>query len=225
LAHCAFASGFSQNTPHVLISDIKYYNAFDNRDQRKEGTYAKVLVNPATGQSFEFDLPRYRKYIDVSNPSASASSRNIDRTILRYADVLLVKAEAINEYNNGPTPEAYEAINQVRRRAFKQPLTEPSSDDVTPGLDYAGFKKVIQQERVFELTYEQSHWLDLIRWRIYVKTLKDSGVSDKKSVSLKHYRFPLPQSQRNINPELWQNWGYEGYDESKTGANPYAGFE
>jgi hypothetical protein len=227
LAHCAFATGFSQNTPHVLISDIKYYNAFDNRDQRKEGTYAKILVNPATGEPFEFNLPRYRKYIDVSNPSASASSRNIDRTILRYADVLLVKAEAINEYNNAPTSEAYEAINQVRRRAFKHfPLTEPSSDDVTSGLDYAGFKQVIQQERVFELTYEQSHWLDLIRWRIYVKTLKDSGISDKQSVSLKHYRFPLPQSQRNINPEgLWQNWGYEGYDESKTGANPYAGFE
>ncbi|OAV76014.1 SusD family protein [Bacteroidales bacterium Barb7] len=230
LVHCAFSSGFSNSTPHVLISDIKFYNDFDNRDQRKEGTYAKSLYNPAGDSIFTFNLPRYRKYIDVTNALGSASNRNIDRTILRYADVLLIKAEALNEYNGNPTAEAYEALNQVRRRAFKHfPLTEPSADDATPNLDYEGFKKVIQKERVFELTYEQSHWLDLVRWRIFVKTLKDSGVDpafNKQKVELKNYRFPIPHSQRDINPAgLWQNWGYDGYEEAKTGANPYAGFE
>lgn len=230
LAHCAFASGFSNSTPHVVISDIKFYDAFDDRDQRKKGTYAKELYNPAGDSIFTFILPRYRKYIDISDPLGSASNRNIDRTILRYAEVLLLKAEAINEYSNGPTSEAYEAINQVRRRAFRHfPITDPSTDDVPAGLGYAGFKKTIQEERVYELTYEQNHWLDLIRWRIYVKTLKESGVNvvyKKQNVELKNYRFPIPQSQRNINPTgLWQNWGYDGYDEVKTGGNPYAGFE
>jgi hypothetical protein len=229
LAHCAFATGFNDRTPHVVVSDIKFYDAFDDRDQRKEGTYAKTLINPTNGNPFTFTLPRYRKYIDINNPSGSASARNIDRTILRYADVLLLKAESINEFNNGPTAEAYEAINAVRRRAFRHPLTAPSPDDLPSGLSYAGFKKAIQEERVFELTYEQTHWLDLVRWRIYVKTLKESGVDPfykKQNVSLKHYRFPIPQGQRNINPEgLWQNYGYDGYDEAKTGANPYAGFE
>jgi hypothetical protein len=230
LAHCAFASGFSNTTPHVLISHIKFYNAFDDRDQRKEGTYAKELYNPATSSVFIFELPRYRKYIDVTDPLGSASNRNIDRSILRYAEVLLLKAEAINEYNNGPTTEAYEAINQVRRRAFSHfPVTEPSEDDLPSNLSYDDFKKKIQEERVFELTYEQNHWLDLVRWKIYVKTLKESGVDavyKKQNVELKNYRFPIPQSQRNINPEgLWQNWGYDGYDEAKTGSSPYAGFE
>ncbi len=230
LAHCAFASGFSNTLPHVVISDIKYYDAFDDRDQRKKGTYAKELYNPAGDSIFTFILPRYRKYIDVTNPLASASNRNIDRTILRYAEVLLLKAEATNEYNDGPTSEAYDAINQVRRRAFSHfPITDPSSDDLLEGLDYESFKEKIQEERVFELTYEQNHWLDLVRWRIYVKTLKESGVNavyKKQNVELKNYRFPIPQSQRNINPVgLWQNWGYDGYDEAKTGANPYAGFE
>ncbi len=230
LCHCAFSSGFSNTTPHVLISDIKFYNAFDDRDQRKEGTYAKVLFNPSTGSDFTFTLPRYRKYIDITDPLGSASNRNINRSILRYADVLLIKAEAINELNNKPTEEAYDAINQVRRRAFKHfPLTEVSSDDLPAGLDYNGFKTAIQEERMFELTYEQSHWLDLVRWRILVKTLKESGVDEsfkKQTVELKNYRFPIPQSQRNINPDgLWQNWGYDGYDGAKTGANPYAGFE
>ncbi|BES61664.1 RagB/SusD family nutrient uptake outer membrane protein [Dysgonomonas capnocytophagoides] len=229
LAHCAFSSGFSNSTPHVLISDNKYYDAFDDRDQRKAGTYAKELLNPATNLVFTFTRPRFRKYIDISDPLGSASNRNIDRSILRYADILLVKAEAINELNNAPTQDAYEAINEVRRRAFRHfPVTEASTDDLPANLDYSGFKKAIQQERMFELTYEQSHWLDLVRWRIYVKTLKESGLDEsykKQSVSLKNYRFPIPQSQRNINPYgLWQNWGYDGYDESKTGANPYNGF-
>lgn len=230
LAHCAFSSGFSNSTPHVLISDIKFYNAFDDQDQRKTGTYAKELYNPATNTIFTFTLPRYRKYIDTSDPLGSASNRNINRSILRYAEVLLIKAEAINEYNNGPSSEAYEAINQVRRRAFRHfPITQTSSDDLPSGLNYDGFKKAIQAERVFELTYEQNHWLDLVRWKIFVKTLKESGVDEafkKQTVELKNYRFPIPQSQRNINPEgLWQNWGYDGYEESKTGANPYASFQ
>ncbi|MFV0311396.1 MAG: RagB/SusD family nutrient uptake outer membrane protein, partial [Dysgonomonas sp.] len=230
LAHCAFSSGFSNSTPHVLISDNKYYDAFDDRDQRKSGTYAKELYNPSTNSVFTFTRPRYRKYIDANDPLGSASNRNINRSIIRYADILLVKAEAINELNNGPTTDAYDAINQVRRRAFEHfPLNQTSPDDLPAGLDYNGFRKAVQQERMFELTYEQSHWLDLVRWRIYVKTLKESGLDEsykKSSVSLKNYRFPIPQSQRNINPEgLWQNWGYDGYNESKTGANPYAGFE
>lgn len=227
LAHCAFSSGFTNALlPHMIISDIKYYDTFDNRDQRKNATYAKTMFNPTTGEDFEFDLPRYRKYIDATDPDGSASNRNIDRTIIRYGEVFLLRAEALNELNNGPTPEAYDDINIIRRRAFRQPLNESSPDDIPAGLDYEGFKQKIQEERLYELTYEQNRRLDLIRWRIYVKTLKESGVSAKKNVSLKNYRFPIPAAQRNINPEgLWQNWGYDGYDESKTGANPYATFE
>lgn len=230
LAHCAFSSGFSNSIPHVIVSDNKYYEAFDDRDQRKAGTYAKELYNPTTNSVFTFTRPRFRKYIDTSDPLGSASNRNINRTILRYADVLLVKAEAINELKDGPTTDAYEAINQVRRRAFKHfPITQVSVDDLPAGLNYADFKEAIQEERMFELTYEQSHWLDLVRWRIYVKTLKESGLDEsykKQTVSLKNYRFPIPQSQRNINPDgLWQNWGYDGYNEVHTGANPYNGFQ
>ncbi|GHU76036.1 membrane protein [Bacteroidia bacterium] len=228
LVHCSFSSGFSQSLPHVAPSSSKFYEEFDNDDQRKEGTYVKVLYNPATGEDYTFDLPRYRKYIDITDASRSASNRNIDRTVIRYAEVLLIKAEALNELNNAPNAEAYDAINQVRRRAFKHfPVTAgPTAHDIIPGLNYEDFKKALQQERVFELTYEQTRRLDLVRWRIYVKTLKESGIPAKQSVELKHYRFPIPQTQREINPDgLWQNWGYDGYDPAKTGQNPYAGFE
>ncbi|MDR0725509.1 MAG: RagB/SusD family nutrient uptake outer membrane protein [Prevotellaceae bacterium] len=238
LLHCSFYGGFSNSIlPHVYATSDKWYHDFDDRDQRKRGTYVKELYNPSTDSIFVFDRVRYRKYIDTSNIIASANSRDINRTILRYAEVLLLKAEALNELNGAPNAEAYEAINQVRRRAFRKfPVTVPVSEpgvEIPTGLDYAGFKAVIQQERVFELTFEQNRWTDLVRWRIYVHTLR-SAVSNgyispdyhKQDVKLQYYRFPIPKSQRDINPEgLWQNWGYDGYDPGKTGVNPYAAFE
>jgi hypothetical protein len=219
LLHCAFATGFTQTLPHVVVSDVKYRDEFDPADQRKGITYADSLFDNLTGEWYHFDIPRYRKYIDPLDPNGSASNRNIDRTVLRYAEVFLLRAEAENEYRGGPTDQAYADINVVRHRAFineKNPTTHYiSAEDAG---DYESFKAKIQQERTFELTYEQNRRLDLVRWKILVKTLKESGVAAKQNVSLKNYRFPIPGSQRNINPKgLWQNWGYDG----ATGDSPY----
>lgn len=235
LVHCSFYGGFSNTVlPHVYATSNKWYDDFDGRDQRKKGTYVKELYNPKTNSIFVFNRVRYRKYIDTADVVSSANTRDINRTVIRYAELLLLKAEALNELNDGPNAEAYEAANQVRRRAFRHfPVTGSSSDDLPGGLDYAGFKAKIQQERIFELTYEQNRWTDLVRWRIYVKTLRNAVTTGytsseylKQDVKLKNYRLPIPKSQRDINPNgLWQNWGYDGYEESKTGANPYAKFE
>jgi hypothetical protein len=225
LAHCSFATRFNDATPHLIISDIRFYDKFDDKDQRKKGSYAKTLYNPAKGENFEFTLPRFRKYIDVLNIATTNKTLDIDRTILRYADVLLIKAEALNELKHGPDAEAYEAINQVRRRAFKHfPVTEASTDDTPSGLEYKDFQEAVRDERFFEFVYEQQRWFDLVRWRTLVETVK--VIQGKEGVSLKHYRFAIPKSQRDINPEgLWQNWGWNGADDSKTGVNPYEGFE
>lgn len=232
LCHCSFSSGFSDALPHVVPANRDVQNSYLPGDQRKEGSFADALFNSQTGTLFTFALPRFRKYIDISDANGSANNRNINRTILRYAEVLLVKAEAINERDHQPNDEAYEAINQVRRRAFKSfPVTQTSTHDLPAGLDYYGFTQAVRQEREWEFVYEQKHWLDLVRWRILVKTIKNSTVAqdpqyNKQTISLVHYRYPIPQAQRDINPEgLWQNWGYDGYDEAKTGSNPYAGFE
>jgi len=239
LVHCAFINGFSNTLlPHVYATSNVWYDDFDDRDQRKEGTYMKEYRNPDgrhPDSVFVFERVRYRKYIDTTNIDNTATVRDVNRTVIRYAEVLLLKAEAINERDGAPNAEAYEAINQVRRRAFRQfPVTTPSAiSDIKQGLNYEQFKAIIQQERVFELTYEQNRWTDLVRWRIFVKTLKEAVSSGrvaesylKQNVKQHYYRFPIPKAQRDINPEgLWQNYGYDGYDISKTGANPYAGFE
>ncbi len=235
LVHCSFYGGYSNTVlPHVFATSNKWLDDFDNRDQRKRGTYIKHLWNPKTNSTFVFDRIRYAKYIDTTDVNTSANTRDINRSVIRYAEVLLLKAEAINELNGAPNAEAYEAVNQVRRRAFKHfPVTSSSSDDLPTGLDYAGFKAKIQSERLLELTYEQNRYTDLKRWRIYVKTLRNAVTSGyalstylKQNVRLKNYRLPIPKGQRDINPTgLWQNWGYDGYDESKTGANPYSKYE
>ncbi|MDR3062398.1 MAG: RagB/SusD family nutrient uptake outer membrane protein [Dysgonamonadaceae bacterium] len=225
LCHCAFSNGFTNATPHLVVSNISFYHQFDDRDQRKAATYAKRLWDETKGDYFEFTLPRFQKYIDPLHLQTIVKTMDVDRTILRYSDVLLTKAEAINERDHGPSADnsaAYQAINQVRRRAFNRE-PDPSAFDLK-GLNYEQFREAVRKERFFEFTYEQQRWLDLVRWKILVKTVK--AVPGKEKIELKHYRFPIPQSQRDINPEgLWQNWGYDGYDEVKTGSNPYVGFE
>jgi hypothetical protein len=225
LCHCSFVTGFSQETPHLIVSDpAQFYDNWDDRDQRKRGTYAKYLYNPNTNSVFTFDIPRYRKYIDTLNINTSATTRSIDRTIIRYADVLLTKAEALNELNSTPPVEAYSAINQVRRRAYKK--TIDSQHLAADAFDYtnltqAQFRDSLQKESLHEFTYEQQRWFNLVRWKILLKTVKAvaanapktdayAQVRLKSQIQLKHYRFPIPQNERDVNPNLTQNYGWDG---------------
>jgi hypothetical protein len=215
LGHCAFSTGFEQTTPHLIVSDRTFYDRFADADGRKHVTFLTHATNPDNGQTTVYTLPRYGKYIDPTEPATSAKNRELNATILRYAEVLLVKAEVLNELHHGPTAEAYEAVNQVRRRAFGT-----AEADLPAGLDYAGFRKALRRERFYELTYEQVRWFDLVRWKVLVKTVRRVSASGKKdNVEAKHYRFPIPRTQRTLNGKLWQNWGYEG---STAPAPPYA---
>ncbi|MDR3250830.1 MAG: RagB/SusD family nutrient uptake outer membrane protein [Tannerella sp.] len=252
LVHCSFYGGLSNSLfPHVypttnfqrdpndpniikkiIVSTIvnKWIDDFDDRDQRKRGTYLKdYRINKDS--VFVYEFARYRKYIDTTHITTTATTIDVNRTVIRYAEVLLLKAEAINERDGAPNAEAYEAINQVRRRAFRQPPSGASEiADLPTGLNYDQFKARIQQERVFELTYEQNRWTDLVRWRIYLKTLNEavnngyiSAEFGKQNVKPHYYRFPIPKSERDIDPErMWQNYGFAG---STVSENPYRSYE
>jgi hypothetical protein len=226
LTHCAFQTGFEQETPHVVLSDRTFYDRFDDRDQRKLGTFLPQATNPDNGVVTVYNLPRYAKYVDIDAPATSSKNRELQATILRYAEVLLIHAEALIE-SNTDLPKARQLINEVRRRAYR---VDKYADPVHPnGLtvadaditatDQAGLRKALRRERLYELTYEQVRWYDLTRWKVLIKTVKRVSATHKKeNVAAKHYRFPVPQSQRNINSKLWQNWGYEG---STVAAPPY----
>ena len=82
--------------------------------------------------------------------------------MLRYSDVLLMHAEALNELNNGPTADAISAFRAVRLRAFRN---DASKVGAIP-TDYDGFREAIIKERKLELSNESLRKTDLTRWGI-----------------------------------------------------------
>lgn len=233
--HCTFAMGFSNSEP-VLILQNGYpaYDRIDPRDQRKCGSFAKQLPLPGQTEAdgsqkyFTFDTPLFRKYIDTINYTLQTpylAGENTNTSYLRYAEILLLKAEAENELN-GPTDAAYEAINQVRRRAYRHfPVTDASADDLPTGYTQEQFRWALQRERFNEFIAEGQHWFDLQRWHILVKTIREggdvSGSLKKSNASLKNYHYPIPSAQITLNPALTQNWGYAG----ETTGSPFEGVE
>lgn len=100
----------------------------------------------------------------------SAAQRDINWIHLRYADVLLMYAEAENELANGPTPVAKEMLEMVRLRAFKE---DRAKIGTTP-TSYAAFRDAIMQERKLELGFEGWRRTDLIRWGVLFEKLTET---------------------------------------------------
>jgi hypothetical protein len=204
----------------IPASDEILYNRYATlggvTDTRRDVSYLKQAVagvDAATGAPIIYTFPRalFIKYVSsITKPYTQRAADPVNFPVIRYSEVLLILAEAINEIEDAPTPEAYEAINQVRRRAFGSlPVGTPAT---TPGIDLSGlskldFRKAIQDERLFEFVQEGKRWYDLVRWGILVEEV--SRVSFKSAVSVRNYLYPIPQEQRDLNPNgLWQNEGY-----------------
>ncbi len=243
LCHCSFSTSYSVALPHIAPGpDNTVENSYLPGDQRKDVSFADSLWRPSTQSYFHFyfdadgdgtresGYSRYNKYIDHDTPETSAADRAMNRQVIRLAEVYLVLAEAINERDRQPNQQAYDAFNKVRRRAFREDINSSAAQphDLAAGLDYQTFKDAIIQERSWEFTLEQKHLLDLKRWKILVKTIKNSKLATdypeykKQTIDFKHYRYPIPQAQREVNPNLWQNYGYDG---SEITENPYIGRE
>jgi len=151
-----------------------------------------------------------KKFADPLAPGSDAAGN--DFPIYRYADILLLYAEAASRAGNGPTAAALDALNQVHRRAYGQPPTVASAVDFKLA-DYnaTSFANLVIQERGYETQYEAKRWLDLkrlgtaeLKARIKAATGKD--VADK------HLFWPIPVGELNFNtaldPAKDQNPGY-----------------
>ena len=121
--------------------------------------------------------------------------------LIRFEDVLLMYAELV-----GPTTDGYAAINRIRQRAGLLPLSGLSADD---------FQTAVRRERQYELAGEGVRWHDLVRWNIYVETMKriltiDSNRPDYAAfVTKETYLYPIPFSQIQVREGLYtQNPGY-----------------
>ena len=115
------------------------------------------------------------KYVDDANQIADNNYSNVNWYVLRYADVLLLYAEALNEANGGPTSDAYRAINQVRRRGYGADVDHYSAGaDLDRGMDQERFRQAVRDERSYELAFEGHRRQDLVRWGIYAKAIKET---------------------------------------------------
>jgi hypothetical protein len=134
-----------------------------------------------------------------------------DFPIYRYADVLLMYAEAASRAGTGPTAAAMEAVNQVHRRAYGHIPTQVSDVDYKLA-DYTAttFNDLVLRERGYETQYEAKRWLDLKR--LGVPKLKEMiKVATGKDVADKHLFWPIPVGELNYNTALAptdQNPGY-----------------
>lgn len=154
------------------------------------------------------DLERIwvRKYLNFENetslsPGEWAGDTNNWR-LIRFADVLLMYAEAVNE-SEGPTQAAFDAINEVRARANMPAYS---------GMDQSTLRQAIRDERVRELAIEGYRWWDLRRWGIAAERFQNNPELRANSggvfVTGKHEYYPLPRQDVDSNPNLNQNPGY-----------------
>jgi hypothetical protein len=198
-----------------------YWQCFYNGS----GTYMGGNLYLATNKyknAFSADDPRLPLSIDASNnyilkyvlnnaPEGQVNSLNNVR-ILRYADVLLLKAEAILQ-SGGSTSDAIALINQVRTRARNMVAggTEPADFDQSV-TDKSMIMKWIMNERLRELGAEGGRWFDLRRWAMggIVTLNKDFFNSNWPSIKWDDHflNFPVPSTEMDKNPNIHQNTGY-----------------
>ncbi|BAX78452.1 RagB/SusD family nutrient uptake outer membrane protein [Labilibaculum antarcticum] len=132
-----------------------------------------------------------------------------DYVHLRYADVLLMYAEAKIEANN-IDQSVLDAINMVRARAYGVDYTDTANYPEVTSTDQNALRAKVRNERRVELTLENSRYFDLKRWEIAEEVLNgfDGDPISNRVFLPKHNKWPLPQDALDKNPELVQNPDY-----------------
>ena len=174
-----------------------FYNSFDPADARRSLIISSYIDNQGkTISLLNNDNTRSFKY--WPDPNAVGASHGNDIPEIRYADILLTRAEALNELN-GPAQESLDLINQVRTRAKLSALL--LSDFPTKEK----LRDQILNERGWEFYSEGQRRLDLIRMGKYISSALARGKTNAKPF---HVLFPIPDVAINSNPLLVQNEGY-----------------
>lgn len=178
------------------------YESFEPNDLRRDITMVSSWTTDG-GQTLTFN-PWFRKFWDMSIDNTDNAA--IDVPIIRYADILLMYAEALNEAG-GPTPEAYDAVNMIRRRGYGLAITSPSDVDLPAGLDQEAFRQAVWKERRWEFGGEYHRWFDLKRTGRLMPVVSDylNSVEGTSTFEEKHLLYPIPQTEIDANPNLIQN--------------------
>jgi len=191
--------GYGWNQPTQEFMD-----QYEAGDLRKEKTVLYEGCPAFDGKQYKgsmsntgYNVRKFLVPLDIS-PDYNTNSASI--IVLRYADVLLMKAEALNEL--GHTEDAEEPLHEIRKRAG---LTDRADVE---GLTQQEMRDMIRKERRIELAFEGHRWFDMIRWESGKYALDFLHSIGKVNAAQKHLLFPIPQKEIDANPNLKQNPGY-----------------
>lgn len=196
------------------------WDLFEEEDARRDLSMAPYIYDKQDNkkvwkknQIVDRSCGKYRREWETNIPK-NKNWTPYNYCILRYADVLLMLAEAENEANGAPTDLAYNCLNKVRSRAGLGPVK---------GMDYESFQQFIRDERGRELCFESLRKHDLVRWGIYTQRIKEDlynatqsskwSANDNASgckvfcerTSEKHNFLPVPDRELATNRKLMQN--------------------
>lgn len=205
------------------------YDIYEANDVRRDWAIAPFRyvndapqnwTNPAT--AMERFCGKFRRENEQLTPKSNSSTPQ-NFPLLRYSDVLLMYAEALNESIGSPTAEALEAINKVRRRAVGADANTANPSVDLEGIGYDDLKQEIIRERAKELCFEELRKNDLVRWGIFYSSMKDRLMDIPAtgsaaylqaarvyygSVTPRDVIWPLPAYELGVNPKLTQNQGW-----------------
>jgi hypothetical protein len=208
--------GFSFYYPGSLISAGDAQSLIYNSSPNASNTSIDKVNTQDNTSSHGWNI---RKYIDYKNDKANPNQGVIDLILIRYADVLLMYAEAKIELNEIDDESVYDALNQVRTR----PSVEMPK--VTVGKTQAELRAIVRNERCVELAFEGLRLFDMWRWKIgeekaglvqgfdYVDDATGQtriwSIGINRSFNpLRDYIWPIPQREIDLNKSLTQNAGY-----------------
>jgi len=152
-----------------------------------DGKGAKPFPTPPMRPTY-FNNVSVRKYLPEGRDMNNVNNYDVNNHIIRYAEVLLNQAEALNEVGKGS--EALVPLNQVRERAKMEPITETNQ---------TALRTIIRQERRLELMFEGHRFFDLARWGIAETVLKSKGF-----IKGRNEFFPVPLAELGVMPNLTQ---------------------
>lgn len=193
----------------VAVPSIEVFNRWDGRDYRKAVSLDTTAIFGGVEDRFEnfptYDarnissayIAKYTRFLGTtSNGNGRGSELNYAQ--MRYAEVLLIAAEALNEITPGTT-EADGYVNRVRARA-RNGSNFPA--DVA-GLSQADFRTMILEERRWELAFEFKRWYDIKRRQLGDTAFAPGGFEERPNFSAtRDYLYPLPNDELARNPNL-----------------------
>ncbi len=204
-------TGISTRGNENVFPSWSLHKKYKENDARKEATITEYWKSPGSPAAEPAIWYPYISKFAVPHPP---NSSGLDIPVLRYADILLLRAEVLYRLNQ--PQEALNALNQVRERAFGSASENYSLQDIsTP----EAFMDRLLDERQLELAMENERWFDLVRTGRFMTVLKQVeryyNVTDQEAqvVTLNpephHKLFPIPQHQIELAPGvLTQNEGY-----------------